>query len=352
MPFASSSSSSSIVLTTRSASGMSSIYTTTLRSEVDEAAEPISSTTTGGDAEVAAQEEDLNNVIYVVNLSYDTSFGAVKEEFSKFGTVEKIFMPKFKETGKFKGIAFITMSSEAERDAAIAALNGVEMNGRNLVVDKARPRGEKKRKYGRGDDSASSGLTKLYIGNISYDTDASQLEEYFGQYGEVSNVYVPTDRYSGEPRGFAFLAMKPDDAQRAIEESNGVEMNGRSIEVKLSLPKGVKAPSRKTETKLYIGNISFNTDEDELRSVFEEYGPVVDLYIPVDQATGRPRGFAFVTLEPENAERAVQELDGWELNGRMLRVNEAQPKGAGGGGYRGGRDSYGGDDDESSVNAW
>jgi len=81
------------------------------------------------------------------------------------------------------------------------------------------------------------------------------------------------------------------------------------------------------ETKLYIGNISFDTEEGTLRELFEDYAPVVDLYVPLDQNTGRPRGFAFVTLEPENAQRAIQEVDGWEVDGRMLRVNEAQPKG-------------------------
>jgi RNA recognition motif-containing protein len=106
------------------------------------------------------------------------------------------------------------------------------------------------------------------------------------------------------------------------------------------------------ESKLYVGNMSFNTDETELRQVFEEYGPVIDLYVPLDQNTGRPRGFAFVTLETENAQRAVQELDGWELDGRMLRVNEAQPKGAAGGGYRSNRGGSYEDDDQSDVNAW
>jgi len=337
---------------------------TTLRADVDEAAEATSMSAENEDAtaDVAGEQavEDLSRVVYVVNLSYETSFGAVKEQFSQFGTVEKLFMPKFKESGKFKGIAFVTMSSEAERDAAIAAMNGSEIDGRTVIVDKARPRGERKTRssFDRSSPRAevNSDLTKLYVGNISYDTDAAQLEEYFSKYGEVSNVYVPTDKYSGEPRGFAFLAMKPEDATRAIEESDGVEMNGRSIEVKVSLPKGVKAPNRRNESKLYIGNMSFNTDESELRQIFEEYGPVIDLYVPLDQNTGRPRGFAFVTLECDNAERAIQELDGWELDGRMLRVNEAQPKGGGGGGggYRGGNrgGSYNYDNEGSDVNAW
>jgi RNA recognition motif-containing protein len=83
-------------------------------------------------------------------------------------------------------------------------------------------------------------LTKLYIGNISYDTTAEGLTEHFSQYGTVSNVYVPLDRYSGEPRGFAFLALENSAAERAIAECDGMELDGRSVEVKVSLPRGTK----------------------------------------------------------------------------------------------------------------
>jgi RNA recognition motif-containing protein len=113
------------------------------------------------------------------------------------------------------------------------------------------------------------------------------------------------------------------------------------------------------ETKLYIGNISFDTEIATLREVFEDYGPIVDLYLPTDQNTGRPRGFAFVTLEPENANRAIEEVDGWEVDGRMLRVNTAQPKGSGGNseGYSNNQESYNNNEgtDEggySATNEW
>jgi len=106
------------------------------------------------------------------------------------------------------------------------------------------------------------------------------------------------------------------------------------------------------ETKLYIGNISFDTQEQTLRELFEDYGPVIDMYIPLDQNTGRPRGFAFVTLEPQNAGRAIEEVDGWEVDGRMLRVNEAQAKGSGGGGGGYSSGGGGGYSSNQSTNEW
>jgi RNA recognition motif-containing protein len=91
-------------------------------------------------------------------------------------------------------------------------------------------------------------ITKLYIGNISFDTTTESLTELFSQYGAVTNVYVPMDRYSGEPRGFAFLALPNDAAEKAIAECDGMELDGRSIDVKVSLPRGTKAPNRKSES--------------------------------------------------------------------------------------------------------
>ena len=91
--------------------------------------------------------------------------------------------------------------------------------------------------------------------------------------------------------------------------------------------------------KLYIGNIPYETSEVELREFLSAHEPIVDLHMPLDRDTGRPRGFAFVTLSSQEAgEEAVRQLDGAELDGRNLRVREAEERGGGGGGgHRGGR---------------
>jgi RNA recognition motif-containing protein len=84
--------------------------------------------------------------------------------------------------------------------------------------------------------------------------------------------------------------------------------------------------------KLYVGNIPFTTTEDELRTVFQRHGSVDSVNVIMDRETGRARGFAFVEMsEPSAAEDAIRALDGTELGGRNLRVNEAQDKSAGGG---------------------
>jgi RNA recognition motif-containing protein len=103
-------------------------------------------------------------------------------------------------------------------------------------------------------------------------------------------------------------------------------------------------------TKLYVGNLNYNTNEESLREAFSANGrEVTSVSIIMDRETGRSRGFAFVEMStPEFAQQALQELDGQELDGRMLRINEARereprgPGGPGGGGGYGGRPPGGG----------
>jgi RNA recognition motif-containing protein len=92
--------------------------------------------------------------------------------------------------------------------------------------------------------------------------------------------------------------------------------------------------------RIYVGNLSFNTTEDTLRGEFASYGEVADVAVVTDRDTGRSRGFAFVTMSnDEEARRAIAGLNGSQIDGRTLVVNEARPReGTGGGGGAGSRD--------------
>src|SRR5215469_7642214 len=80
-------------------------------------------------------------------------------------------------------------------------------------------------------------------------------------------------------------------------------------------------------TKLFVGNLSFNTTENDLQDAFAAHGTVVEANLMVDRASGRPRGFGFVTMSsPEEAQKAIDSLNGANLDGRNLTVNEARPK--------------------------
>ena len=108
--------------------------------------------------------------------------------------------------------------------------------------------------------------------------------------------------------------------------------------------------------KLFVGNLSFNATQEQLQDLFAAHGTVTEVDVIMDKFSGRPRGFGFVTMESkEAADAAVQALNGKEIDGRALTVNEARPReeraprsgggggygGGGGGGGRGGRRDYG-----------
>jgi RNA recognition motif-containing protein len=107
-------------------------------------------------------------------------------------------------------------------------------------------------------------------------------------------------------------------------------------------------------TKMYVGNLPFSATETELRDLFGRFGAVTDIHLPTDRDSGRPRGFAFVTMDTDTAmNAAIAELNGKEWNGRTLAINEARPReerppysgggggGSGGFGGGGGRGGYG-----------
>ncbi len=107
--------------------------------------------------------------------------------------------------------------------------------------------------------------------------------------------------------------------------------------------------------KIYVGNLPFTASEADVRTLFSQHGTVESVSLPTDRETGRPRGFGFVEMSQADAARAIQSLNGHDMGGRQLRVNEAQDKprtggggggggrpGGGGGGFRGGGNSGGG----------
>jgi heterogeneous nuclear ribonucleoprotein A1/A3 len=97
--------------------------------------------------------------------------------------------------------------------------------------------------------------------------------------------------------------------------------------------------------KLFVGGLSWDTNDEGLRNAFGEHGPVLEAKVVMDRDTGRSRGFGFVTMgDADAAQTAMREMDGTTLDGRSIRVNEANDRGGGGGGGGGGRGGggYGG----------
>lgn len=187
-------------------------------------------------------------------------------------------------------------------------------------------------------------------------TDEAKLRTEFSSFGTVTDVFLPTERGTSRPRGFGFVTLATREAaEEAISKMDQSQVDGRTIRVNESRPKGSRPAggaggssgfnaAGSADVKLYVGNLSFETTQESIQGLFEQYGTVSDCFMPSDRETGKLRGFCFVTMPAAAAEEAIEKLTGYELDGRSLRVNEAQPKGGAGGGGGGGRGGggYGG----------
>jgi nucleolin len=291
--------------------------------------------------------------VFFPHYGIGTSLQQIHSLFSQHAVVTKVYMPFDKQDPqRSKGYAFVSFGSKEDLAKVIDALHESQIDGRTVFVTEAKPRSPKSSEASTSIASSpekpsfkksEGSSTKLYVGNISYETSAEDLVDLFSPYGKVIDTYLPVDGSTGTPRGFAFVTISSENVEAAIQEIDGIELDGRIIAVNKPLPRGQKPAMTKRQyppqssrsnsenantVKLYVGNLSFDTDEDDVRMLFERYGPLTDVYVPVDQGTGRRRGFAFVTLSANDAPTAIEETDGLEVDGRVLRVNAAQPRGA------------------------
>jgi len=284
---------------------------------------------------VAAASEELQkppsiknterHTIYVGNLPYGIALDAVRDMFAEFVTVKYVNLPRNSETGEIKGFAFIDVESEDDIAAAVNALNGMEIGDRPLRVSKSLEKGQiKSQKNQKQDDK-----NKLFVGNLPFKATVDDVKDLFSQHGKITDVFIPMNSY-GDPRGFAFVTCAQEDLEAVMAATDGAELMGRTLSVNPPLKAGEKEERKKTAAprrqKLYVGNLSFYTTEETLTEVFEEFGEVFDCYIPEDPDRGSSRGFGFVTMSTEAGTEAVEALDGCELDGRIISVNEAQAK--------------------------
>jgi nucleolin len=176
---------------------------------------------------------------------------------------------------------------------------------------------------------------KIYIGNISYSESKANIRKLFQTYGEVTDVFLPLNRETREGRGFGFVAMKDRAAaEKAVQELNQTTFGERTIYVNMAGEQrqqqqertSRRSPPPKKYIKLYVGNISFDSTEEELKELFQNYGTVHDCFLPTWPDTGNLRGFAFISMDPEEAELAITNMDGTEFHGRVISVSKAMAR--------------------------
>ena len=178
---------------------------------------------------------------------------------------------------------------------------------------------------------------KLYIGNLSWNASVDDLKAAFGEFN-VTEADVVLDRNTGRSRGFGFVTVaSAEDLERAVEAMNGHEIDGREVRVSKAQSAGerperpLRMPGERRQMRrepdnrrVYFGNLSWGMDHLDLQDLCSEFGSVEDSRLITDRETGRSRGFGFVTMSSEaEADEVVAQLNGQDVDGRVLRVNIA-----------------------------
>lgn len=178
---------------------------------------------------------------------------------------------------------------------------------------------------------------KIYVGNLSWNATSEDLQAAFGEFN-VTAADVVLDRISGRSRGFGFVTVaSAEDLERAVEAMNGCEIDGREVRVSKAQSAGdrperpLRMPGERRQMRrepdnrrVYFGNLSWGMDHLDLQDLCSEFGAVQDSRLITDRETGRSRGFGFVTMSSEaEADEVVAQLNGQDVDGRVLRVNIA-----------------------------
>uniref|UniRef100_K4ALX4 RRM domain-containing protein n=1 Tax=Setaria italica TaxID=4555 RepID=K4ALX4_SETIT len=189
---------------------------------------------------------------------------------------------------------------------------------------------------------------KLFVGNLPFSVNSTQLTGFFEQAGSFEMVEVVYDRMTGRSRGFGFVTMSSaEEAGAAVEQFNGytkircISIKGRPLRLnsRPPSPRDDSAPRAPrggggggnfvdSGNKIYVGNLVWGVDNSTLENLFSEQGQVLDAKVIYDRESGRSRGFGFVTYgSAEEVNNAISNLDGiTNSDGRQIRVTVAESK--------------------------
>jgi len=226
---------------------------------------------------------------------------------------------------------------------------------------KRKPEEEENNKKAKADDTpaveekpkhsdAGEG-SRVYIGNLSFNVGKEDVADFFKEVGTVTDVYF-LSKDDGSFRGSGFVSFEESDAGNKALEYYDRELLGRPIKVELAKARGEKrennrqekGPSEKPDncTVVFVGNLSFNSTEQDVYDYFSECGTIKEVRLPTEKETGRPMGYAFVEFEESESTDKAMELNGGDLGGRNIRIDYSGGKSdrgdrGGRGGFRGGR---------------
>lgn len=210
------------------------------KAEDDASASPKKVKLANGDAVTPAGSTEEVKSIFVGSLDWNIDNERLAQEFAECGEVVSATVQVDRETGRSRGFGYVHFQTAEAVEAALL-MNGKEIEGRAVNIDKSLPRNQNAAREKRAKtfgDTQSPPSSVLFVGNLSFNVGENQLWETFGEHGDIKSVRVPTDRDSGRPKGFAYVEFSDiESAKKAHGSLQGYELDGRSFRLDFSQPR-------------------------------------------------------------------------------------------------------------------
>jgi polyadenylate-binding protein len=275
--------------------------------------------------------------IFIKNLDVSIDDKALFDTFSAFGNILSCKIATG-DDGQSKGYGFVHFEHSEDAENAIKNVNGMLLNNKKVYVGHHIPKKERDAKI----EELRSQYTNIYIKNLDESVTDDQLRSAFEKFGKITSLVIQKDD-EGKSKGFGFINYeKHDEAKKAVDEMNDTDFGGKKIYVSRAQKKNEREEELKKQyekmkeeklnkyqgVNLYIKNLDESVTDEVLREKFSPFGTITSAKVMCDEKNdNKSRGFGFVCFSsPDEATKAVAEMNGYNLNGKQIYVALAQRK--------------------------